>query len=109
MPRPALSTGTRFKYIREGLSLGVLQLESEVTTYHHLVLRLRMSGVVPPLLLYFHIVYEDSLIFTVRRFISAGLRGKFATFNMDVHIDYMNNQARVVSIDYAVGSFSGRH
>ena len=87
MSRPTLgSTGPRFKYIRDTLSLSVKQLGSEVTTYHHLMPRLRMSGAVPSFLLYFHIVYEDSLIFIVRRFISAGLHGKFTTFNMDVHI-----------------------
>jgi len=110
MSRPALgSTGPRFKCIREALSLGVKQLGSEVTTYYHLVRRLRMNGAVPPLVLYFHTVYEYGLIFIVLSFISAGLRGKFATFNVDVHIVYMNIQARLANIDYAVGNFSGRH
>jgi len=68
-----------------------------------------MSGAVPPFLLYFHIVYDYSLIFIVGRFINAGLRGKFTTFDVDVHIGYLNIQARLASIDYAVGNFNGRH
>jgi hypothetical protein len=68
-----------------------------------------MSGAVPPLLLYFHIFCEDSLIFIVRCSTRAGFRGKFTAFNVDVHIVYMNSQAMVASIDWAVGNFSGRH
>jgi hypothetical protein len=49
MSRPALgSTGPRFRYIRDALSLSVKQLVIEVTTYHHLVPRLRMNGALPP-------------------------------------------------------------
>jgi len=73
------------------------------------VRRLRVSGAVPPFVLYFHIVYEYSLIFIVLSFISADLQGKFTTFNVGVHIVYRNIQARLASIDYAVGNFSGRH
>ena len=109
MSRPALgSTGPHFKYIGEALSLGVKQPGREVTTYHHLVARLWMSGTVPPLL-YFHVICMDSLIFIERYFIRAGFRGKFITFNVDVLIVYMNSQARVASNDWAVGNSSGRH